>query len=77
MENSQAIKRRERLPRSILKKAMDLADNKYQCSLCQIVEWRGQLLKPHIHHRNHNKFDNRIENLQYLCPNCHSIQHPA
>lgn len=28
-----------------------------------------------IHHKNHNHFDNRLENLAVLCANCHSIQH--
>jgi 5-methylcytosine-specific restriction endonuclease McrA len=25
-----------------------------------------------LHHRNRDGNDNRIENLEYLCPNCHS-----
>ncbi len=28
-----------------------------------------------IHHIDHNKNNNRLENLVVLCPNCHSIRH--
>ena len=28
-----------------------------------------------IHHKNRNKMDNKIENLEIICPNCHSEEH--
>ncbi len=28
-----------------------------------------------VHHKNKNNKDNRIENLEILCPNCHSLEH--
>lgn len=34
--------------------------------------WCGQPLVLELHHINSNHFDNRLENLQILCPNCHS-----
>lgn len=27
-----------------------------------------------LDHKNGDRFDNRFENLQILCPNCHSLQ---
>lgn len=27
-----------------------------------------------LHHRNGNRHDNQLENLQILCPNCHSLE---
>lgn len=26
-----------------------------------------------LHHKNRNRFDNSLENLEILCPNCHSL----
>lgn len=44
-----------------------------RCELCGVGnEWNGKPLTLHVHHINGNHRDNRIENLQILCPNCHS-----
>lgn len=45
-----------------------------RCEMCGVTEWLGKNLPLELHHLNGNKFDNRLENLQILCPNCHSIQ---
>lgn len=44
-----------------------------ECYECGRTHWQGQLLSLHLHHCNGNKYDNRLENLQLLCPNCHSL----
>lgn len=28
-----------------------------------------------VHHRDHNRKNNHVDNLQYLCPNCHQEHH--
>lgn len=46
---------------------------KYQCSLCSIVDsHNGKPLVLHLDHINGIRTDNRLENLRFLCPNCHS-----
>ena len=42
------------------------------CAECGIIEWQGKPLSMHLHHINGDKNDNRLDNLQLLCPNCHS-----
>ena len=42
------------------------------CELCGISEWRGAPLSLALHHVNGDGNDNHLENLQLLCPNCHS-----
>ena len=45
---------------------------KYECSKCGIFEWMGAPLSLHLDHKNGKNNDHRIENLRFLCPNCHS-----
>jgi hypothetical protein len=42
------------------------------CSSCGISEWNGKPIKCEMHHKNGNRWDNRLENIYMLCPNCHS-----
>lgn len=44
-----------------------------QCEECGLSEWRGDHLPLELHHVNGDRTDNRMENLQLLCPNCHSL----
>jgi 5-methylcytosine-specific restriction endonuclease McrA len=43
-----------------------------RCEICGISAWRGAPLSLALHHVNGDGRDNRLENLQLLCPNCHS-----
>ena len=46
---------------------------KYECRECANVgTWRDQTLSLQLEHKNGDSSDNRLENLCYLCPNCHS-----
>ena len=43
-----------------------------RCEECGLAEWRGRPLRITLHHVNGDGYDNRLENLRFLCPNCHS-----
>ena len=44
----------------------------YECNECSISEWNGKQLALHLDHINGKNSDHRLENLRFLCPNCHS-----
>jgi len=47
----------------------------YQCNICQIHEWNSHEISLELDHINGINNDNRICNLRFLCPNCHSQTH--
>jgi hypothetical protein len=47
----------------------------YKCERCGIYEWCGGRIVIELHHLNGDPSDNRLDNLQLLCPNCHSQTH--
>lgn len=66
-KNSRA--RNKKLRRIILEE--NLLD--YKCSECGVGDiYNGKDITLHIHHINGEKRDNRLKNLTFLCPNCHS-----
>jgi len=44
----------------------------YKCEICGCSEWLGKPITLQLHHINGDPTDDRLQNLQLLCPNCHS-----
>lgn len=56
-----------------LRRALTEQGVPYMCTECDLAgEWRGKTLILHVDHMNGDYLDCRRENLQFLCPNCHS-----
>lgn len=45
-----------------------------KCEICGVSIWHGKKLPLELHHKDGDHFNNNFDNLQILCPNCHSIQ---
>lgn len=60
--------RSDTLKRRLVKEGI----KEWKCEKCGITDWMGEDITLELHHINGNHFDNRLENLQMLCPNCHS-----
>ena len=43
-----------------------------KCEMCGTTEWFGKPIKLHLHHKDGDHLNNELENLELLCPNCHS-----
>ena len=64
--NAKSHKIREKLIRDGIKED--------KCEICGITYWQGVHLPLELHHKDCNHFNNNLDNLMILCPNCHSIQ---
>lgn len=43
-----------------------------ECENCHLTSWLGQPINLEIHHKDGDRSNNELDNLQLLCPNCHS-----
>lgn len=43
------------------------------CEICGISDWMNQKIVLQLHHKDGNRWNNLLENVQILCPNCHSM----
>ena len=59
-------------PHYLLKKLVGYGLKPYKCEVCGISTWNGKKITLELHHKNGVHSDNHIDNLQILCPNCHS-----
>ena len=44
----------------------------YKCSVCDISDYNGKPLSLQLDHKDGDNKNHLLENLRWLCPNCHS-----
>lgn len=44
----------------------------HRCASCGLTEWLGQAIPLELHHKDGDRTNNLLRNLELLCPNCHA-----
>lgn len=55
------------------KKLIEDGIKQQKCEQCGLSEWRGNKIPLELHHKDGNRFNNNLDNLEIVCPNCHSL----
>ena len=54
------------------KRLIDNGIKENKCECCGISSWNDKPLSIELHHIDGNRTNHKLENLMFLCPNCHS-----
>ena len=46
----------------------------YRCEICGLTKWLDEEIPLELHHQDGNHYNNNLDNLLILCPNCHALQ---
>jgi hypothetical protein len=63
----------DRVVTGLRRRLLDEGLKEHRCEHCRLTTWRGAPIPLELDHVNGDRFDNRLENLRLLCPNCHAL----
>lgn len=68
--NNEAAIHSDKLRRRLIEEGYKEA----RCEICRLTKWEGKPIPLELDHINSDHYDNRLENLQVVCPNCHALE---
>ena len=71
LPNSKSSRDRKPIPEYIKEAVRKRAKHRCENQDCRVSD---KEVKVEFHHKNGDRNDNRLENIEYLCPNCHSVR---
>jgi 5-methylcytosine-specific restriction endonuclease McrA len=69
--NTDDISTDSRLSANRLQNFMFSKGKNHQCNICGLSSWMDSPIRLDIDHIDNNPINNHINNLQFICPNCH------
>lgn len=66
--NSGSIIKSHRLKQKLIRDGL----KEHKCEKCGFQTWNGLPIPLELHHKDGNHYNNQLDNLQILCPNCHA-----
>ena len=67
--------RQKRVEAETLRNFLKREGREEKCGVCDIKKWRGRTIRLQIHHKDKDHTNNSLDNLQFICPNCHTLEH--
>ncbi len=55
-----------------MKRQRVILEQNHRCARCEVSDWQGTKLSLEYHHKDGNRLNDARENVEALCPNCHS-----
>lgn len=66
------IKDRHTSSNGLKKRLIEEGIKSHICEMCFATEWLGKKIPLELHHADGDSTNNELDNIQLLCPNCHS-----
>ena len=54
------------------RRILDAGIKECRCEICGLTEWNGKIIPLELHHKDGDRTNHKLENLVFMCLNCHA-----